>query len=55
MVYHDKWCYIVQISNMSDTYGNLLIDMMKKYHKQNIQEVTEKEAKEYYEDIIKRL
>lgn len=47
----DKWWYIQEISNMPDVYGNLLVYMLKKYNK-SMQEITDGEAKEYYEYII---
>lgn len=49
-----KWDYIILISNLSDQYGCYLIDMMNQCNKSNLQEITFVEAKEYYENLIKR-
>ena len=37
----DKWNYIKLISKCSDNYGNELINMMEKYNKTNLQQITE--------------
>lgn len=47
----DKEFYIRLISNMSDKYGGLLIELMEKYGRENLQEVTLDEAKEFYEKL----
>lgn len=43
--------YIQMISKLSDRYGSELINMMEKYKKQNLCEITFDEAKEYYEKL----
>ena len=48
----DKWNYIHIISHASDKRGNLLVEMMDKYHKDSLLEITESEAKEFYEERI---
>lgn len=49
----DKWDYISKISNLSDKYGNLLLDMMEKHNKYNLIEITYEEAIEFYENLLK--
>lgn len=49
-----KWDYIQKISQMSDMYGNLLLSMMDKYNKNCLLDITEEEAKEFYDDQIKK-
>lgn len=51
----DKWDYINLISKYSDTYGNELINMMDKYNKCNLRQITLEEAKQYYNKLIKHL
>lgn len=41
----DKWNYIKLVSKFSDNYGNELINMMEKYNKTNLQQITYEEAK----------
>jgi hypothetical protein len=43
--------YIRRISEMSDRYGNRLVELMDRYGHINLQQVTEDEAKEFYEEI----
>ena len=50
----DKWEYIKAISNASDKFGNLLIEMMDKYDCINLQEISEEQTKEFYEEMIDR-
>lgn len=50
----DKWDYIKLISNASDKYGYLIIEMLNKYGAQNTREITEEQAKEFYETVVKR-
>lgn len=50
---NDKDDYIRKISAMSDRYGNLLITLMERYGRMNLQEVTEAEAREFYDEIRK--
>lgn len=47
----DKQYYIKQISNKSDKYGDKLVEMMYLYDKDNLQEITLEEAKEFYEKL----
>lgn len=47
----DKWEYISEISRRSDEYGNLLIELMERNNKNSLREITEQEAKEFYEEI----
>lgn len=53
MIIMDKWDYIKLVSNISDNYGNELINMMEKYNKTNLQQITCEEAKKYYEQLNK--
>lgn len=50
----DKWNYIDLISKRDDRYGYLLLEMMDKYNKNNLQEITYNEVKEFYEEIVLR-
>ena len=50
----DKWDYINRIRRKDDRYGGLLLEMMEKYNKNNLYEITELEAKEFYEELQKR-
>ena len=50
----DKWDYISLLSKRSDKYGNLLLELMEKYNKTNLQEITEKEAKNFYKELDKK-
>ena len=44
----DKWDYIDLISKRDHRYGYLLLEMMERYNKNNLQEITEQEAKDFY-------
>ena len=48
----DKWDYIKAISSASDKYGNLLLAMMDFYKVTNLQEISEDQAKEFYERMV---
>lgn len=48
----DKWDYVRKISNMSNRYGDKLINMLNTYNKMNLQEITCEEAKEYYINML---
>ena len=48
----DNWYYIGLISDMSPYYGNILIDMMMKYKKSCLEDITKEEAKEYYNYLL---
>ena len=49
-----KWEYIEEISKASDRYGNELINLMEKYNAVNLQEITEKQAREYFNNLKER-
>lgn len=49
----DKWDYIKEISKASDKYGDLLLELMEENHVSNLQQITEEQAKEFYERRIK--
>ena len=49
----NKWYYIGLISDKSDKYGNLLLELMERNNRYNLQEVTEQEAKYFYEELIR--
>ena len=51
----DKWFYIKQISLLSDKYGDKLLDMLNQYDKIGLIDITYKEAKEYYEQLNKKI
>lgn len=44
----DKWYYINLISDLSDDYGDKLLELMDYYHKNNLREITFEEVKEFY-------
>lgn len=43
----NKWEYIRLISDISDRYGDKLLMMLEYYGKNNIQEITFEEVKEF--------
>lgn len=45
--------YIKKISEMSDRYGDKLIELMDRYKVTGLREITEEQAKEFYEEISK--
>ena len=47
----DKWHYIRLVSKASDNYGSELVNMMEKYNKNNLCEITLEESKEYYKQL----
>lgn len=50
---NDKWHYIGKISQLSREYhAEYMINMLDKYNKNNLQEITLNEAKEFYEELI---
>ncbi|MBQ8171465.1 MAG: hypothetical protein IJZ95_05715 [Oscillospiraceae bacterium] len=44
--------YTQLISLLSNRYGSELIEMLDRYNKHGLNEITEVEAKEYYESLI---
>ena len=46
--------YIKEISKMSDRRGNELITMMDRYNRICLDDITYKEAKEYYNELKER-
>ena len=46
-----KWNYIEKISKLSDRYGDKLLELMDRYNVNNLREITEEQAKEYYEEL----
>lgn len=47
----DKWDYISLISKRDNKYGYLLLSLMDRYNRGNLQEVTEQEAKDFYIEL----
>ena len=47
-----KWEYIKLLSDISDRYGDKLLLLLEQYNKNNLQEITFEEAKEFYEKLI---
>lgn len=47
----DKWDYIKLISNKDSRYGYLLLELMDRNNKNNLLEITELEAKDFYEEL----
>ena len=50
----EKIDYIRAISSMSNRRGDKLIDMMDKYNRRCLDDVTYDEAKEYYEELLEK-
>lgn len=52
----DKAYYVRLISTYDpvDKYGRYLIQLMDKYNKPNLMEITFDEAKEFWEELIKK-
>ena len=50
----NKWDYIKLISEKDDEYGSLLLELMDKHGRFNLQEVTEYETKMFYEDVLRK-
>ena len=46
-----KWEYIKLLSDISDRYGDKLLLLLERYNKNNLQEITFEEAKEFYEKL----
>lgn len=46
--------YIRTISSMSNRRGDKLIDMMDKYNRRCLDDITYDEAKEYYEELLEQ-
>ena len=47
----NKWDYIKEISKRDSKYGYLLLELMDRNNKNNLLEITELEAKEFYEEL----
>ena len=47
----NKWYYIRLISDVSNRYGDKLLMMLEHYGKNNLQEITFEEAKEFCEKL----
>ena len=47
----NKWDYISLISKRDSKYGYLLLLLMDRYNRGNLQEVTEQEAKDFYIEL----
>ena len=43
--------YIAMISAKSNRYGDKLLELMKKYNKLSLKEITFEEAKEFWEEL----
>lgn len=50
----DKWDYIKLISSIDSRYGDLLLELMERNNKYNLVEITELEAKTFYEELLKK-
>ena len=46
-----KWEYIKLLSDISDRYGDKLLLLLERYNKNNLQEITFEEVKEFYEKL----
>ena len=46
-----KWEYIKLLSDISDRYGDKLLLLLERYSKNNLQEITFEEAKEFYQKL----
>ncbi len=49
----NKWDYIEKISKLSNRYGDKLLELMDKYNANNLREITEEQAIEFYEELKK--
>ena len=49
----NKWDYIEKIRKLSCN-ADLLLDMLNKYDKQGLINITLQEAKEYYENLVEK-
>ena len=47
-------CYLSQICNMSNRFGNYLMELMSRYNKNRLKDITLDEAKEFYEELVKK-
>ena len=47
----EKWEYIKLLSDISDRYGDKLLLLLERYNKNNLQEITFEEVKEFYEKL----
>lgn len=47
----NKWDYIDLIRKRDHRYGYLLLELMDRNNKDNLLEITELEAKEFYEEL----
>lgn len=47
----NKWDYIDLIRRNDSRYGHLLLELMDRNNKDNLLEITESEAKEFYEEL----
>ena len=47
----NKWDYIKEISKRDSRYGHLLLELMDRNNKNNLLEITELEAKDFYEEL----
>jgi len=50
----NKWDYIKLISEKDDKYGSLLLELMDRYSRFNLQEIAEDDAKMFYEEILRK-
>lgn len=48
-----KWRYIELISEMSNKYGDKLLELMSYFDKYNLCDISVDEAKEFYEILTK--
>ena len=46
--------YIEEISKLSDRYGDKLLELMNRYNAISLREITEEQAKEFYEEIVNK-
>ena len=46
--------YIRAISSISNRRGDKLVDMMDKYNRRRLDDVTYEEAKKYYEELLEK-
>ena len=46
-----KWEYIKLLSDISNRYGDKLLLLLERYNKNNLQEITFEEVKEFYEKL----
>lgn len=51
----DKWDYIDKINSLNNAYGTLLFEILLKYKKASLTQLTKEECREYYNSLLSKL